>query len=81
MHELSLAMSLIEGIEEECALRDGLRVRAVFLRLGELSGVSADALGFAYTVAIQGTPLEGSRFVVEPTTGREIELFQLEVDP
>ncbi|HXE30610.1 MAG TPA: hydrogenase maturation nickel metallochaperone HypA [Terriglobales bacterium] len=78
MHELSLAMSLIDGVEEECAARPGLKVRAVHLRLGALSGVNADALTFSYQLACQGTPLEGTALVTEATPGRELEIIGLE---
>ncbi|HEY7837609.1 MAG TPA: hydrogenase maturation nickel metallochaperone HypA [Terriglobales bacterium] len=85
MHELSLAMNLIEAIEEvieqECAQRGGLRVRAVRLRVGALSGVSADALAFAYECACEGTGLAGTRLTAEATAGSELEIVGLEVDP
>ncbi|MGH9417084.1 MAG: hydrogenase/urease maturation nickel metallochaperone HypA [Terriglobales bacterium] len=81
MHELSLALSLLDGIETECAARGGLRARAARLRLGAASGVSADALQFAFETACQGTALEGLRLVTEATAGRELLLVELEVDP
>lgn len=81
MHELSLAMGLIEAIEEECERRGGLRVRGVHLRVGALSGVDANALTFAYTCAVEGTPLAGTALSAEASAGRELELIGLEVDP
>jgi hydrogenase nickel incorporation protein HypA/HybF len=64
MHELSIAMSILDAATEEGAKR-GVRVRAVHLRLGALSGVVKDALLFSYEIACQDTPLVGSRLVVE----------------
>lgn len=64
MHELSIAMSIIEIAEEEAARR-GVRVTGVHLKLGPLSGVVKEALLGAYEMASAGTPLEGSRLVVE----------------
>lgn len=64
MHELSIALSIIEGAEEEAA-RHGGRVTAVHLRLGPLSGVVKDALLFSYELACENTPLAGSRLVIE----------------
>jgi hydrogenase nickel incorporation protein HypA/HybF len=65
MHELSLAYNLVE-IASEAARRAGVqRVTAVNLRLGALAGVVKEALLFGYEVATQGTPLEGSRLVIE----------------
>jgi hydrogenase nickel incorporation protein HypA/HybF len=64
MHELSIAMSIVETVLEE-AERRGARVEAVHLKVGRLSGVVADALLFSYEVACQDTPLQGSRLVIE----------------
>ena len=64
MHELSVALSLIDVVEEEAARHPG-RVEAVHLRLGPLSGVIADALVPAFEMARTGTPLEGVRLLVE----------------
>jgi hydrogenase nickel incorporation protein HypA/HybF len=65
MHELSIAMSMIEMAAEEAARRGGASVSAIHLKLGDLSGVVKEALLFSYEVACQGTPLEGSRLVIE----------------
>lgn len=64
MHELSIAMSIVDAALEEGQKR-GVRVSAVHLRLGALSSVVKDALLFSYEVACQDTPLEGSRLIVE----------------
>lgn len=64
MHELSIAAAIAEMAGEEAARR-GVRVHAVHLKLGPLSGVVKEALLFAYDVAVQGTALEGSHLVVE----------------
>jgi hydrogenase nickel incorporation protein HypA/HybF len=64
MHELSIAMGIVEAARDEAQQR-GVQVSAVHLRLGALSGVVKDALLFSYEVACQDTPLEGSRLVVE----------------
>jgi len=64
MHELSVAMSIVEMATEEGA-RHGGKVSAVHLRLGAFSGVVRDALLFSYEVACHDTPLEGSTLVIE----------------
>ena len=64
MHELSIAMSIVELAEEE-AQRRGVQITAVHLKLGALSGVVKDALLSCYEMACEGTPLQGSRLVVE----------------
>lgn len=65
MHELSIALSMIEMAAEEAARRGGAQVNAVHLKLGPLSGVVKEALLFSYEVACEGTTLEGSRLVIE----------------
>jgi len=64
MHELSIAMSIVDAALEE-AERRGVQVSAVHLRLGALSGVVKDALLFSYEMACQDTALQGSRLIVE----------------
>ena len=65
MHELSIAMSIVELAEEESQRLGGLPVTAVHLRLGFLAGVAKDALLSCYEMACEDTPLKGSRLVVE----------------
>ena len=64
MHELSIAMGIVDAASEE-ARRRGIQVIAVHLRLGALSGVVKEALLFSYEVACQDTPLQGSQLIVE----------------
>jgi hydrogenase nickel incorporation protein HypA/HybF len=56
---------MVEMATAEAAQRGGVQVHAIHLKLGMLSGVVKDALLFSYTVACEGTPLEGSRLVIE----------------
>jgi hydrogenase nickel incorporation protein HypA/HybF len=65
VHELSVAISLVEGAEEEAERQGGGRVSAVHLKLGPLSGVVKDALLFSYELACEGTLLAGSRLLIE----------------
>jgi hydrogenase nickel incorporation protein HypA/HybF len=65
MHELSIAVSMIELAEEEAQRRGGVRVTAIHLKLGPLSGVAKAALEACYELACAGTTLEGSTLVIE----------------
>ena len=65
MHELSIAVSLVEAAQEEAVKHGASAVRAVHLRLGPLSGVEKEALLFSYALAVEGTPLQGSQLVIE----------------
>lgn len=64
MHELSIALSLLDLVEEEAARR-GCRVAVVHLRLGPLSGVAREALAGAYELAREGTPMAETELVIE----------------
>jgi hydrogenase nickel incorporation protein HypA/HybF len=64
MHELSIAMSIVELAQEELERRGG-RINAVHLKLGALSGVVKEALLSSYEMACEDTPLQGSRLVFE----------------
>lgn len=64
MHELSIAISIVETAEEEAEKLAG-KVEAIHLKLGALSGVVKDALLASYEMACEGTSLAGSRLVVE----------------
>jgi len=64
MHELSIAHAVVSTVSD--ALPDAhTRVRAVRLRIGQLSGVVPQALEFAYDVAAQGTALADAVLVIE----------------
>ena len=64
MHELSIAMSIVEMAEEE-ARKHHAQVTAVHLKLGPLSGVVRTALESSFALACEHTALEGSTLVVE----------------
>ncbi len=67
MHELSIAMSLIDAACEKAALMGNPRVEALYIRVGPLSGVVADALEFSFMVAREGTAISEARLVIEKT--------------
>jgi hydrogenase nickel incorporation protein HypA/HybF len=64
MHELSIAVSLIDMAAEE-AERLGVQVEVLHLRLGVLSGVVREALLFSFDLAAEGTSIEGARLEIE----------------
>src|SRR5215467_8675532 len=72
MHELSIAMSIVEMAEEEAAARGYAQIQAVHLRLGRLSGVVKEALLSSYEIACASTILEGSHLLIEEVP---VEIF------
>jgi hydrogenase nickel incorporation protein HypA/HybF len=79
MHELSIAMSLVDAVCDELPKLGRVSVRSVHVRIGALSGVVPDALTFAFEVATDSSPIAGARLEVEPTPGPELQLTALEV--
>jgi hydrogenase nickel incorporation protein HypA/HybF len=78
MHELSIALSLVDlGVEESEGRR--VRVEALHVRVGALSGVVREALILNYQMASEGTPLQDSKLVIQECAGSELELVALEV--
>ena len=65
MHELSVALSLVGAACEQVDALGNVRVEAVRVRVGPLSGVVKEALSFCFEVAAQGTRLEGARLEIE----------------
>jgi hydrogenase nickel incorporation protein HypA/HybF len=65
MHELSIALSMIDAITENAAQYDGAKVVSVRIRLGPLSGVIKEALVSAYDMAKESTELAESALVIE----------------
>ena len=67
MHELSIALALIDAAGEELGRLGASRIVALHVRVGPLSGVVSDALRFSFDLAAAGTPVEGARLQVEET--------------
>ncbi len=70
MHELSIAHSLVETVEDALSDKPDVKVTAVYLRLGVLSGVEADSLLFCFDIATGDTRLAGAKLVIEPVPAR-----------
>jgi hydrogenase nickel incorporation protein HypA/HybF len=65
MHELSIAMSIVDMAQEEAERHGHAQIHAVHLRLGLLSGVVKQALLSSYQMACESTLLEGSELLIE----------------
>lgn len=65
MHELSIAQSIVDSAREHAAEHRGRRVLRVGVRVGEISGVNADALEFCFGMTTKDTELDGAALDVE----------------
>lgn len=67
MHEMSIAMAVVEQIER--AEPSGT-VESVRLQIGELAGVVPEALRFSFGLICEGTVLEGAELHIDAVPGR-----------
>lgn len=82
MHEMSVAISIVQSVCDITADQSDGRVSAVNIRVGAMSGVIPEALTFAWTPAVRGTPLEKTTLQIEfvpavvhcPSCEQDVEL-------
>jgi hydrogenase nickel incorporation protein HypA/HybF len=80
VHELSIAMSLAELVEEQLAAEPDATVTAVDIRIGALSSVVPDTLQFAWEPVSRGTRLQGSELRIERQPNSDaLELVAIEL--
>jgi hydrogenase nickel incorporation protein HypA/HybF len=65
MHELSIALSIIDVAAEELERQGGGSVVAIHLKLGPLSGVVRRALESAFELAREGSTADGAELLIE----------------
>ncbi|MFF7637776.1 hydrogenase maturation nickel metallochaperone HypA [Kitasatospora sp. NPDC008050] len=70
MHEMSIALAVIEQVERAAAEHGARAVEEVLLQVGQLAGVVPQALDFCYELACADTVLAGSTLTVEPVAAR-----------
>ncbi len=70
MHEMSIAMAVVEQVEEAALAAGATAVETVRLQVGELAGVVPEALAFCFELACSGTVLEGAELIAETVLAR-----------
>lgn len=65
MHELSIAMSIIDIANEESHARGDAVIRSVHLKVGRMSGVVIEALQSAFEIAREETSLADAKLIIE----------------
>lgn len=82
MHELSIAITLVELAAEAAQSLGAAGVSRLFVRLGAGAGVTAEALRLSFDLAAEGTVVQGARLELEPVEGANLQLSAMEVvDP
>lgn len=70
MHELSLAINIIEICEENAKLNNAENILSVTLQIGKLSGVELDAMETAMQSAVLNTMLENAQIKYNISDGK-----------
>ncbi len=65
MHETALMKNLLDIVDRAARDNGSPRVRRVHLRIGEMAGVNAEAMRFAFEVLSPGTAAEGAELACE----------------
>lgn len=67
MHEMSIAVNIIEICQKELQKAKGQRIEKVNLVVGKLSGIVVESLDFALEVSKTNGPLANAEIVIEET--------------
>lgn len=70
MHELSIAMSIVEIAEENAAISGMKTINEIQIEVGTLSGVVHEALEFAMEEAVKNTVLQNAKRIVINIPGK-----------
>ncbi|MBU0674190.1 MAG: hydrogenase maturation nickel metallochaperone HypA [Proteobacteria bacterium] len=67
MHEMSIAMSIIEQVSATARAEGARKVNTIELMIGPLAGVMTEALTFCFEAAAKDTPAEGAILEIHTT--------------
>jgi hydrogenase nickel incorporation protein HypA/HybF len=70
MHEMSIAESVLQIIEDAARKEGCARVKTVWLEIGRLAGVEADSLRFCFDAVTRDSVAEDARLEIIETAGQ-----------
>ncbi len=70
MHEMSLAISIVELVSDKAQAAGAQKVTVVELEVGRLSGLLVESLVFCFEAAARNTPAEGAELLIRELDGR-----------
>lgn len=72
MHELSIAQSILDIIQDEANKNSMAQVSVVRLKIGRLTAIEPSSLSFCFDLISKGSLAEGAKLEIEsiPITGR-----------
>jgi hydrogenase nickel incorporation protein HypA/HybF len=80
MHEMAIAMALIEQVEKAAREQKARSIAVISVAVGRLSGVDPDALRAVFELAAEETLAAGAQLEVELLEGRELYIKSMDVD-
>ena len=69
MHELSIAMSVIDVASTRAQEEGASQINQIDLEIGTLAGIQIESLEFCFEVACRGTIAEGARLKIRSIPG------------
>jgi len=70
MHEMSLAESVLQIVEESARVQQARRVHGVVIEIGSLAAVEPDAMRFCFDAVTRGSIAEGAQLEIIETPGQ-----------
>ena len=65
MHEMSIAVNIIDILKGEMEKHDACRLKGIKLKIGELTAIEPESLRFCFEALIEGTNMEGAALTIE----------------
>lgn len=65
MHELSIALSIVELATEEARKGNAKEVKEMELEIGKMAGIDTEALLFSLHIAMKHSPLENAKICLQ----------------
>jgi len=71
MHEMSIAQSILDIVDEYMIKENGRKLTEVVVEVGELTAVVPDSLEFCYEALVENSPYQDSKICINviPLTG------------
>lgn len=70
MHEMSLAEGVLQIIEDAAKEQNFSRVRTVWLEIGQLAGVEAEAMRFCFEAVVRDSIAQGANLEIIAVPGQ-----------
>jgi hydrogenase nickel incorporation protein HypA/HybF len=70
MHEMSLAEGVLQLIEDSAKTQDFSRVKTVWLEIGQLAGVEAEAMKFCFDAVVRDSIAQDAELVIIELPGQ-----------